>query len=107
LTDWLPKAFNDGWAYRDRPAAAAPSAACFYAAQYPHSGLEVWQQRLAAGEIWRNGQQLWGDVALAAGDRLVWHRPPWQEAAVPVLPGPLFDDCQLVWLGTQKCLPQA
>ena len=96
MTDWLPKAFNDGWAYRDRPAAAAPSAACFYAAQYPHSGLEVWQQRLAAGEIWRNGQQLWGDVALAAGDRLVWHRPPWQEAAVPVLPGPLFDDGDLV-----------
>jgi 23S rRNA pseudouridine1911/1915/1917 synthase len=56
----------------------------------------MWQQRLAAGQIWRNGQQLWADVTLAAGDRLVWHRPPWQEPAVPVLPPPLFDDGDLV-----------
>ena len=56
----------------------------------------MWGERLAAGQIWRNGQQLWGDGPLAAGDRLVWHRPPWQEAAVPVLPSPLFDDGDLV-----------
>jgi len=110
LTDWLPATLNDGWAYRDRvtastlsladllPAAAVPGLpiSAYYAARYAHSDRQVWGQRLAAGEIWRNGQQLWGDVALAAGDLLVWHRPPWQEAAVPVLPGPLFDDGDLV-----------
>lgn len=107
---WLPAAFNDGWAYRDRvtasdlsladrsPAAEdpEPTVSAYYVARYAHSARQVWGQRLAAGEIWRNGQQLWGDVALAAGDLLVWHRPPWQEAAVPVLPGPLFDDGDLV-----------
>ena len=110
MTDWLPATFNDGWAYRDRvtasdlsladllPAAEVPGPpiSAYYAARYAHSDRQVWGQRLAAGEICRNGQQLWGDVALAAGDLLVWHRPPWQEAAVPVLPGPLFDDGDLV-----------
>ncbi|MEB3172251.1 MAG: pseudouridine synthase [Cyanobacteriota bacterium] len=117
--DWLPAALNDGWAYRDRvtasdlsladlsPAAEVPgpTISAYYAARYAHSDRQVWGQRIAAGQIWRNGQQLWGDVALAAGDRLVWHRPPWQEAAVPLLPGPLFDDGDLVVFNKPSGLP--
>ena len=102
---WLPAAFNGGHAYRDRVGAAAASTAGFYAERYAHSDPVVWRARLAAGEIWRNGQQLWGDGTLAAGDRLVWHRPPWQEAAVPVLPGPLFDDGDLVVFNKPSGLP--
>jgi len=100
----LPAAFNDGWAYRDRITAPALASA-YYAARYPHSDQAVWRQRLAAGQIWRNGQQLLADVTLAAGDRLVWHRPPWQEPAVPVLPGPLFDDGDLVVFNKPSGLP--
>ena len=81
MTDWLPAAFNDGHAYRDRVSTAAASTAGFYAERYTHSDPGVWGERLAAGQIWRNGQRLWGDGPLAAGDRLVWHRPPWQEPA--------------------------
>ncbi|MBM5801773.1 MAG: RNA pseudouridine synthase [Cyanobacteria bacterium K_DeepCast_35m_m2_023] len=106
-TPWLtelPAAFNDGWAYRDRITAPAQTSA-YYAARYPHSDLEAWRQRLAAGQIWRNGQQLWADVTLLAGDRLVWHRPPWQEPAVPVLPSPLFDDGDLVVFNKPSGLP--
>ncbi|MFO0103667.1 MAG: RNA pseudouridine synthase, partial [Cyanobium sp.] len=88
----LPAALNGGHAYRDRVGseAAGQSVSAFYAARYRHSGQAVWRQRLAAGEICRNGQRLRADGLLAAGDRLVWHRPPWQEGAVPALPGPLF-----------------
>ncbi|MEB3235937.1 MAG: pseudouridine synthase [Cyanobacteriota bacterium] len=112
--DWLPAAFNEGWSYRDRirPADLVVSAQSpelwlsgFYADRYSHSDPAVWLQRLAAGQIWRNGQQLWADVTLQAGDRLVWHRPPWQEAAVPVLPGPLFDDGDLVVFNKPSGLP--
>jgi len=111
---WLPAAFNDGWGYRDSIRrsdleASAPSSelllSAFYAGRYPHSDQAVWLQRLAAGQIWRNGRQLWADVTLAAGDRLVWHRPPWQEAAVPVLPSPLFDDGDLVVFNKPSGLP--
>jgi len=105
---WLPAALNQGHIYRDRiqdqPQASAAIAA-FYAARYVHSDLGRWRERLAAGEIWCNGQQLWADGPLQAGDRLAWHRPPWQEAAVPVLPGPLFDDGDLVVINKPSGLP--
>ena len=103
----LPAAFNRGHAYRDRvtPRDAGQLLSAFYAARYPHSSAAVWQQRLAAGEICRNDQQLQADVALAAGDALIWHRPPWQEAAVPVLPGPLFDDGDLLVFAKPSGLP--
>ena len=103
----LPAALNRGHAYRDRvtPRERGQWLSAFYAARYPHSSAAVWRQRLAAGEICRNDQQLQADVALAAGDALIWHRPPWQEAAVPVLPGPLFDDGDLLVFDKSSGLP--
>lgn len=103
----LPEALNRGHAYLDRvtPQDAGQPLSEFYAARYAHSSGAVWLQRLAAGEICRNGQQLQADVALAAGDGLVWHRPPWQEAAVPVLPSPLFDDGDLLVFDKPSGLP--
>jgi 23S rRNA pseudouridine1911/1915/1917 synthase len=104
---WLPAAFNRGHAYRDRVDRSAASIAGFYAARYRHSDQAVWTERLAAGEIWQNGQQLQADGALSPGDRLVWHRPPWQEAAVPVLTqrSIVFDDGDLLVLNKPSGLP--
>ena len=107
---WLPAAFNRGHAYRDRVnpadlASSGTSVSGFYARRYSHSSQAVWRERLAAGEITRNGQRLRADGPLESGDRLVWHRPPWQEAAVPVLPGPLFDDGDLVAFAKPSGLP--
>jgi 23S rRNA pseudouridine1911/1915/1917 synthase len=87
------------------PEAAGEALTAFYAGRYRHSDAEVWRQRLAAGEICRNGQRLRADVALAAGDRLSWHRPPWHEPAVPALPGPLVDDGDLVAFNKPSGLP--
>ncbi|MBW0174773.1 MAG: RluA family pseudouridine synthase [Vulcanococcus sp.] len=104
---WLPAAFNQGHAYRDRVDRPAASIAGFYAERYRHSDQAVWMERLAAGEIWCNGQQLRADAALTTGDRLVWHRPPWQEAAVPVLSqrSIVFDDGDLLVLNKPSGLP--
>jgi 23S rRNA pseudouridine1911/1915/1917 synthase len=104
---WLAPALNSGFAYSDRiaPRAAGQSVSAFYADRYRHSTRIDWLQRLAAGEIYRNGQQLQADVALAAGDGLVWHRPPWQEAAVPALPSPLFDNGDLLVFNKPSGLP--
>jgi 23S rRNA pseudouridine1911/1915/1917 synthase len=98
---------NRGHAYRDRvgPADAGELTSALYAARYPHSSAAVWRQRLAAGEVCRNGQQLRADGPLAAGDDLIWHRPPWHEAAVPELPGPLFDDGDLLVFDKPSGLP--
>ncbi|MFS6827027.1 hypothetical protein [Cyanobium sp. ATX-6F1] len=75
---WLPAAFNRGWTYRDRIGAepAGATVLSFYAARYRHSDRAVWTQRLAAGELHRNGSRLRADAALLAGDQLQWHRPP-------------------------------
>ena len=104
---WLPAAFNGGHAYCDRVDHPAHSTAAFYAGRYRHSDRAVWMVRLLAGEIWCNGQQLRADAPLQAGDRLVWHRPPWQEAAVPVLSerSIVFDDGDLLVLDKPSGLP--
>lgn len=113
---WLPAALNQGHTYRDRvrpedlPATAVEApllVSAFYAARYRHSDQGVWSERLLAGEIWRNGQQLRADAPLGAGDRLQWHRPPWQEPAVPVLAQAalVFDDGDLLVLNKPSGLP--
>ncbi len=104
---WWPPAFNGGHAYRDRVEQSGPSIAAFYAARYRHSDRAVWLERLAAGEVWCNGRQLRADAGLQPGDRLVWHRPPWQEAAVPVLSqrSIVFDDGDLLVLNKPSGLP--
>ena len=104
---WLPAAFNGGHAYCDRVDHPAHSTAAFYAGRYRHSDRAVWMVRLLAGEIWCNGQQLRADAPLQAGDRLVWHRPPWQETAVPVLSerSIVFDDGDLLVLDKPSGLP--
>lgn len=105
--NWLPAAWNAGHTYRDRvgPEAAGLSVCAFYTARYRHSGPAAWRQRLAAGQIFRNGRRLRADGPLAAGDRLAWHRPPWQEGAVPALPSPLFDDGDLLVFDKPSGLP--
>ena len=97
---WLPAARNGGHAYCDRIDRAWPSLVGYYADRYGHSEESIWRQRLAAGEICWNGQRVRADGPLAAGDQLVWHRPPWQEAAVPVLQQSaiVFDDGDLLVL---------
>jgi 23S rRNA pseudouridine1911/1915/1917 synthase len=104
---WQPAALNAGHIYRDRVREPAASALAFYASRYPHSDQAVWAERLAAGEIRCNGRRLRADGPLVPGDRLTWHRPPWQEAAVPVLQerAIVFDDGDLLVLNKPSGLP--
>jgi 23S rRNA pseudouridine1911/1915/1917 synthase len=104
---WLPAAFNQGWIYRDRIGAGSAGlpVSAFYAGRYPHSPRREWERRLEAGEIERNGQRLWADGPLALGDRLAWHRPPWEEAAVPASWRLVFDDGDLQVIDKPAGLP--
>ncbi|MFZ0407055.1 MAG: RluA family pseudouridine synthase [Cyanobium sp.] len=104
---WLPPAFNGGWSYRDRIEAGASGrrVSAFYASRYRHSGQAEWLRRLGAGEIERNGQRLQADGELEVGDRLVWHRPPWREEAVPARWAVLYDDGDLLVIDKPSGLP--
>lgn len=105
--DWLPAALNQGWIYRDRIRSESVGllVSAFYAGRYRHSRRQEWQRRLADGEIARNGQRLLADGALYPGDRLAWHRPPWQEPAVPATWQVVFDDGDLHVIDKPAGLP--
>jgi 23S rRNA pseudouridine1911/1915/1917 synthase len=77
----------------------------YYAGCHAHSSAGAWQRRLADGEISRNGEVLWADRPLVAGDRLVWRRPPWQEPAVPARWGVIDDDGDLLVIDKPSGLP--
>jgi 23S rRNA pseudouridine1911/1915/1917 synthase len=104
---WLPSRPNGGWAYHDRipPSAAGLGVAAFYADRYGHSGVAVWERRLAAGEIRSNGEPLSVDAVLAGGERLEWRRPPWPEPAVPAHWGVIHDDGDLLVIDKPSGLP--
>ena len=53
------------------------------AATYRHSTIDDWAERIGRGEVVVDEVVAAPDAILRAGQRLVWHRPPWQEAAVP------------------------
>ncbi|MFZ1728767.1 MAG: RluA family pseudouridine synthase [Bacteroidota bacterium] len=77
---------NDGYTYRDRitSADAGESLLGFYSSRYGHSSPEEWAASIAAGLIARNGVvETNPETQLRAGDRLAWHRPPWEEEDVP------------------------
>jgi 23S rRNA pseudouridine1911/1915/1917 synthase len=77
---------NHGYTYRDRitSAEAGETLLDFYSARYGHSSRSEWQAHIAAGRIERNGAVESDPTArLCAGDRLSWHRPPWEEEDVP------------------------
>jgi len=76
---------NKGYVYRDRVCAADEGRGVldFYSRRYPHSHREEWRARIAAGEVRLNGGPAGSEARLKAGDRLAWHRPPWEEPDAP------------------------
>jgi 23S rRNA pseudouridine1911/1915/1917 synthase len=98
---------NRGWPYRNRvrDEAAGLSICDFYSQSYSHSDIARWRRRLAAGEIEHNGLRACDDLLLAAGDQLVWHRPPWQEPEVPLQFEVIHDDGDLLIVNKPSGLP--
>jgi 23S rRNA pseudouridine1911/1915/1917 synthase len=103
----LPAELNGGWTYRDRvePDQAGVTVSAYYASRHRHSDRATWLARLAAGEIEHNGQTLRTDAPLVTGDRLAWHRPPWQEGAVPAAWAVVLDDGDLLVIDKPSGLP--
>ena len=98
---------NQGWVYRDciRLAQTGGSVLAYYADHYRHSSREEWAQRLATGQLYRNGKVLQADVSLSAGDRLEYHRPPWAEPPVPLAFEVIYADADLLVIVKPSGLP--
>jgi 23S rRNA pseudouridine1911/1915/1917 synthase len=76
---------NTGWIYRTRvsPEAAGASVLAFHVVRYRHSDEAAWRAAIDLGRVLVNGRRVHPEQALAAGDELEFHRPPWREPDAP------------------------
>jgi len=72
---------------------------------YPHSSAEAWQERLDRGEVTLNGIAASGSELVAAGQGLVWNRPPWVEPEAPRDFAVLLEDAHLLAVNKPSGLP--
>jgi len=85
---------NEGWIYRARVEAEAAGASvlAFHVARYRHSDEAAWRAAIDVGRVLVNGRRARPEQALAAGDELEFHRPPWHEPEAPESFGVAFED---------------
>ena len=81
------------------------SVAAFYSLHYTHSTEETWRQRIEAGQVLLNGRSPSPDEPLTRGDRLEYHRPPWEEPEAPREFEALFEDRDVLVLAKPSGLP--
>jgi 23S rRNA pseudouridine1911/1915/1917 synthase len=98
---------NRGYAYtsivggKDHGRTLLSHLASFYA----HSTEQAWQQNLSNGEVTVDGVTATGSELLAAGQTLVWNRPPWTEPEAPLHFEVLFEDAWLLAVDKPSGLP--
>lgn len=78
-------ALNRGWSYREQvpPANSGQTVLAYLTATRLHSTETEWAERLERGEVEVEGTRVRSDEVVFAGQMVVWHRPPWDEAPVP------------------------
>ncbi|MGE5127527.1 MAG: RluA family pseudouridine synthase [Betaproteobacteria bacterium] len=98
---------NRGYAYRERlgPQAAGRTVLDWLSERHPHSDRVTWVARIAAGQVTLGGETASATDLLAAGESLVWHRPAWSEAQVPLAFAVLFRDRHLLAVAKPRGLP--
>jgi 23S rRNA pseudouridine1911/1915/1917 synthase len=76
---------NRGWSYREQvgPDGSGLSVLSYLYGKRVHSTESEWAARFERGEVEIEGRRVCSDAILQAGQTIVWHRPPWNEAAVP------------------------
>jgi 23S rRNA pseudouridine1911/1915/1917 synthase len=77
---------NQGYVYHEqvRPVDAGVDVLAYHATRFPHSSLEEWMSAIEEGRVLVNGQSVASDEVLRPGDRLEFHRPPWEEPEAPL-----------------------
>jgi len=100
-------ALNRGWSYREQvgPNGSGQTVLSYLTASRPHSTGREWAARIDRGEVEVEGARVPGDAILHAGQTVVWHRPPWDEAAVPTNFDILHEDESIVVVDKPSGLP--
>jgi 23S rRNA pseudouridine1911/1915/1917 synthase len=98
---------NQGWQYEDIVCAvdAGQTILAYYTQRYSHSTPSEWQTRIEAGQVLLNGHPAQSQTLLSVGQRLTYHRPPWQEPTVPLTIEILYEDDDLLVVNKPAGLP--
>lgn len=98
---------NQGWIYRNQvqPAEGGQTLLDYYSQRYGHSDRATWQARIQQGQVQVDGHPAPPDWVLHPGQRLTYHRPPWQEPPVPLAVPILYEDADLVVVNKPAGLP--
>lgn len=98
---------NKGYSYPDRilESDEGVSVVAFYSRRYTHSAEETWRRRIEAGQVLLNGRPASADDLLTRGDRLIYHRLPWEEPDAPRNFETLFEDADVLVLAKPSGLP--
>ncbi|KEF34491.1 pseudouridine synthase [Deinococcus sp. RL] len=98
---------NSGHVHRERVPAWARglSVLAYLVRAHGHSDEATWRSRLAAGEVRLDGKTAHGGEELRPGGHLDWHRPPWEEEAVPLDFAVVHEDAALLAVAKPSGLP--
>ena len=96
---------NLGYAYGERIHQGGARVLDHLVQHHRHSGAELWRARIERGEVVLDGRPAEAETPLAAGQDLVWHRPPWEEPEVDGRFEVLFEDADLVAVAKPRGLP--
>jgi 23S rRNA pseudouridine1911/1915/1917 synthase len=98
---------NEGFDYREEIGAtgAGHTVLAHLTNRYRHSNEGVWRERIARGEVLIGSLPAIAGHVLRAGQSLVWRRPPWEEAAVPLAFAILYRDSDLLAVAKPRGLP--
>jgi 23S rRNA pseudouridine1911/1915/1917 synthase len=98
---------NNGWCYQEQvpDKATGMTVGDYYSCYYPHSQPAEWHARIVAGQIHVNQQPTTPETVLQSGEWLSYHRPPWQEADVPLEFTILYEDEDLWVINKPAGLP--
>ena len=102
-----PARLNSGWTYYDRiqPEAEGETVLGFYTRRYPHSSQAEWRERIETGAVRLNGRLTTPGTRLVRGQKLAYHRPPWQEPEVPRACALLHKDPHVLVVAKPSGLP--
>lgn len=98
---------NEGFSYVEQvgPAAAGRSVLEHLTRTRRHSTVEEWSGRIEAGQVELDGARAGAADRMRAGQRLVWHRPPWEEPAAPLDFAVVHRDDDLLAVAKPRGLP--